>query len=334
MIKKLLFILSILFLFSSCASDSTGEFPLWVSSDWKNSFPDSEYLSSRGISSSAELSKTEALSQIARYINTSVNSNLLTSVRSINKGGEIDESTLIQNDVAVSSQVSLFGVEFTEPYYFKSEKKWYCVAYINRNKAWEQYVPKIEDAKNSFYGFYNEAQGENEPIFVIGYYKKALEKGKDFLTALEYGRLIHPAKEKQYSSDRNLLARIPSLIESEKQQVNIAIKIEGDYNEIIKTSLEKAFKNAGFSVSQKGIYSANVLVKHNSDGKEPLAVFPSIDLTISGVEKRTVYSYKERISERTVAFSLESAQKKSYPKLASKIEDTLPRELKEFTESN
>ena len=101
MIKKLLFILSILFLFSSCASDSTGEFPLWVSSDWKNSFPDSEYLSSRGISSSAELSKTEALSQIARYINTSVNSNLLTSVRSINKGGEIDESTLIQNDVAV-----------------------------------------------------------------------------------------------------------------------------------------------------------------------------------------------------------------------------------------
>ena len=316
----------------SCAS-SPQQIPSWVTPNWYADFPDAKFLAQRGVADTAEQSKTDALSQLSQYISTNVNSNLSTSVRYMDKGGVVDSSTLIQNDVEVRSNVDLFGVEYTVPFYLKAEKKWYCVAYINRDKAWAQYVPKIELAKNIFYGFYNSARSEGEPIFVMSYYKNAWERGKDFLTALEYGRLIHPAKEKAYSADRADIARIPAKIEDERRVIQIQIDITGDYNGIIRTSLENAFKKAGFTVSRRGNYKAVVEVEPNSDGKNPLAVFPEIDLKLEGVTGQTVYSYKDRLAERTVAYSLETAQKKAYPVLARQIEQNICNELSNLKET-
>ncbi len=316
-------------LFFSCASTPKTAAPDWVNSDWRKSFPEDKYISMRAIANTPEEVKSSALSEIAMYINTNVNTNLRTSFSGLKRGGEIiDEQTFIANESEISSQVQLFGVEFTEPYYQKHEKKWYGLAYINREKAWEQYVPKIEDARNTFYEFYDVAQTENEPIYILGYYKKSLEKGKDFLKTLEYGRLINPKKEREFEKDRQILAKIPSLIETEQNYISVQIEINGDYNAIIETSIEKAFKDAGFTVSPNGNHLCNVKIEHNSDGKNPLAIFPSIDLKLFGIEKKAVLSYRERITERTVAYSLETAQKKGYPKLAKKIESQLSEELK------
>ena len=53
----------------------------------------------------------------------------------------------------VTSEVEFIGLEFTESYYYKSEKKWYAVAYMIRNDVWVQYKPKIEaeKTKESYY---------------------------------------------------------------------------------------------------------------------------------------------------------------------------------------
>lgn len=271
--------------------------------------------------------------QLARYINTTVNANLTTVVQSLDKNGILNEMSYVQNGTQVSSQVEFFGVEYTEPYYMKKEKKWYCVAYINRDRAWEQYVPQIEQAKKIFYGFYDRAELEKEPVFAISYYKSAWEKSSDFLAKLEYGRLIHPAEEKLYTQDRNAVANIPSVIESLKNQISVKIEIEGDYLNIVETALEESFKDAKFAVSRTGNYKAEVLVDPNVNGKNPLAVYPSVDLKLIGITGETVYSYKYRLTNRTVAYTLETAQKKSYPILAENILKTVPAELKELSET-
>ncbi len=319
----------------SCASSAVQENrPAWAQESWREAFPDSVYLAERGTADNAALSKTEALAALSRYISTSVNANLTTSIRSMDSNGVMDETISIQNDVSVSSQVNLFGVEFTEPYFSRKEKKWYCVAYIDRERAWEQYVPQIEVAKKIFDGFYREAENGEEPLFICSFYKKAWEKGKDFLTKLEYGRLINPAREKSYSADRMRLALIPSQIEAEMKNISVSIHIEGDYGGIVETAIANAFKKAGFTVSRRGNYTADVSVLPNAMGNDPIAVFPSVDVKLVGRTGRAVYSYKDRISERTTAFSLENALKKSYPKLSEKIEREMSSDLSEITEAN
>ncbi len=318
------------FLFS-CGS--TQQIPSWVTPDWTTAFPNSRFLAQRGVAESAETAKTEALSQLSQYIRTNVNANITTSVTHMERNKKVTDSALIQTDVAIQSNVELFGVEYTVPFYVKSEKRWYCVAYINRERAWTQYVPKIELAKNLFYSFYNSARVEGEPFFIMSDYKNAWEHGKEFLTTLEYGRLIHPDRERMYAADRAKLAEIPVKIDNERRQIAIQLNIQGDYNGIITTALENAFKKSGLTVSKKGNYMADVEIKPNSDGKSPLAVYPEIDLKLTASSGQTVYSYKDRLSERTVAYSLETAQKKAYPVFARQIEENIYNELSHLKET-
>ena len=290
-------------------------------------------MADRGVSTTEESAKTEALAALARYVGMTVNANLTTAINSIDTGSSLNEGISVQNTTQVTATVSLFGVEYTQPYFLKSEKKYYCVAYVERDRAWQQYVPKIENEKNIFYGFYKKAQTEKEPLFKCSYYKSAWEKGKDFLTALEYGRLIHPAREAAYSSDRALLSQIPSLIESEKKVISIKVLVTGDYGNIIKTAVSEAFRTAGYTISENGNCTANVTVDSNEIGKDPVAIFPSVDLKLNGVTGATVYSYQQKISQKTAAYSLETAQKKAFPLLGELIKAQVPSDLAKQTEA-
>ncbi len=273
------------------------------------------------------------MAALARYVGTTVNANLTTTINSIDTGDSLSEGISIQNTTQVTANVSLFGIEYTQPYFLKSEKRYYCVAYVERDRAWQQYVPKIENEKNIFYGFYKKAQSESEPIFKCSYYKNAWEKGKDFLTVLEYGRLIHPDKEASYDKDRATLMQIPSLIESEKKSVSIKVTVTGDYGNIIKTAVSEAFKNAGYTISESGNCIANVTVDSNQIGKDPVTIYPSVDIKLNGVTGATVYSYQQKISQKTAAYSLETAQKKAFPFLGELIKAQVPSDLAKQTET-
>ena len=282
----------------------------------------------------SDLARTDALSQLSRYISTTVNANINTTVKSIDRNGILDESSTVQNEVFVNSTVSLFGVEFTEPFYFSKEKTWYCVAYINRDVAYEQYVPQIEVAKDVFYGFYNEAKNQEEKLLSISFYKEAWEKGKEFLTTLEYARLICPDREKiDYEQSRSDLAKIPSEISNALKSILVQLNISGDYGRILETACENSLKDAGFTVAKNGNYIAEVYIENNESGENPLAIYPSVDFKLIGVTGQTLYSYQERISSRTVAYSLETAQKKAYPYLAENIKKKVTEELKKMTET-
>lgn len=47
---------------------------------------------------------------------------------SITTGSSIQEETRVIDEVNVTSEVEFIGLEFTESYYYKPEKKWYAVA--------------------------------------------------------------------------------------------------------------------------------------------------------------------------------------------------------------
>lgn len=137
-----------LFLFASPLFAKSPSMPEWVQ-NYKKVYPASKYLAQRGSGDSAEKAKTDATTTLSRYFQTNVNANLTTTLSSVTQGESVDEKTIVIDEVNVQSQVDFFGLEYTDPYYLKSEKKLYCVVYMDRAEAWLQYKPQIEMKKNS-----------------------------------------------------------------------------------------------------------------------------------------------------------------------------------------
>lgn len=171
--------------------------PEWVQS-YRTVFPDSEYLAQRGSGDTAEKSKTDATAALSRYFKTSVNANL-----SVTAANSTEEKTLVVDDVNVQSEVELFALEYTEPFYYKAEKKWYCVVYMNRNDAWQQYKPQIEIKKNSFNGLYKNLENEPDCFSKAGMCGKVWRSATELLEKLEYGRIINPKEEAACQNERD-----------------------------------------------------------------------------------------------------------------------------------
>lgn len=303
--------------------------PDWVQ-NYRSVYPDSEYLCQRGSGKSAEEAKTDATGALARYFQMNVSANLSTTMTSISSGTEIQEETAIINDVQVMSQVDFFGLEYTEPYYLKQEKKWYCVAFINRENAWIQYKPQIEIAKNSFEGLLKNAEKENDNFTKLKSLRTAWQKGKDLIEKLEYGRLISPTREAEYSSSRDKFSEIPVIFEEIKSKCKTYISVQGDYNRIFTTGISTVLSECGFDVvknNDESTYIAEVIIEDNSTGGEPLAITPTVNIKIVSKDDKTVFSYEVFSDEKTVSYTLENAQKKAYPKLAEEIKAALKNEF-------
>ena len=315
-------------LLSSCVTNSSIPAPEWFP-DYRTAYPDASYIAQRGRGDTEENARTEAAAQIAMYFKTSVNASLRTSFQATETAGSVEKSTRIENDIDIKSDVDLFAVECTEPYYVKKDKKWHCVAFINREKAWNRYEPEIENAKSEFFSMKKNADDEDEPYLKVFSYKKALDAGKVFIEKLEYARILSPEREKAYSEDRKAVSIIPSLISQEKEKCTVFLDVKGDYGNIMSSSLEKSLSNLGFKVSKNqssATYTAIASIDANAIGDDPIAVHPSLDLKITSKNDRTVFSHQTKISQKTVAYSFENALKKSLPLLAEKSEGEIRTE--------
>lgn len=317
------FLLVFMFSFIStvCFAKPSQE-PEWFRNHRKQ-FPSSEYLAQRGSGTTAEDAKTDAASQLARYFQSTVSANLSTTMSSITAGSSVQEETRVIDEVNVTSEVQFIGLEFTESWYYKAEKKWYAVAYIVREDAWVQYRPKIESEKTKFHSFLKKAESEEDPYTKISLYRSAWKASGDFMEKLEYGRIINPREEEKYSADRTEIAEIPSKIEKEQKKLTVRVNIEGDYGNIVETAVKNALEKCGFVVGTKGTYTAQAVVFSNPSGEDPVSVMPAVTVLIKNSMEKSVYSYEAKLTEKTVAYTLENAQKKAFPKLAEKIREEI-----------
>lgn len=332
--KKINFIILILFAISflvSCGS-TTEIAPDWLA-NYRSIYPDAEYIAQRGRADSEQTAKTEAVAQIARYFQTSVNANLKTSVQSVTSGENVSETTSVVNDVDVMSQVDLFAVEYTDPYFSKDENKWYCVAFIEREKAWTQYKPTVDGAKAEFYAMKKNVDEENDPFTKCTAYGKAWKSGKSLLEKLEYARILSAKKESEYAEDRKAVSEILSKISAEREKCTVYLLVTGDYGNTITSALSKTLANNGFKVAKSATeanYTANALVESNSVENDPITIYPSLDLKITSKGGKTVFANQCKVEQKTIAYTLENAQKKAYPILAKEAEKAINAELSQY----
>lgn len=306
--------------------------PEW-GQNYRTVFPASEYLAQRGSGDTAEKSKTDATAALSRYFKTSVNANLSTTMTSATSENSAEEKTLVVDDVNVQSEVELFALEYTEPFYYKAEKKWYCVVYMNRNDAWQQYKPQIEIKKNIFSSLYKNLENESDYFSKAGMCGRVWQSATELLEKLEYGRIINPNEEASYQAERDKISKVPVIFEESRQNCSIYIQTENDYDRLAESSVSSAFSDCGLKVVKnigQANYIAEVLIELNASGSEPVSVKPGLELKIQSREEKTVYSCEVQSAEKSIAYSLENAQKKAFSKLAKETGEAVKKDLSSF----
>lgn len=306
-------------------------YPVWLH-DKNCVYPSSEYVSALGSGKSKKIAMEDALAGISRYLRTEIKYIVQAETKADSTNGKSTYSQKLEETVTISSSATLSGIEYTKPYYAKNEKTWYCVAYISREYAWNQYLPKIENAKSAFYSFYDKATEENEPVLKCKFYKMSQEPAENLLITLDYARLLHPKNEEKYASDRKIVMANSSLIEAVKLKCTVFLDIRGDYGNIFSSAISKILVENGFFIvetANKANYVATAVIENNIIGENPLSITPSLDFKLAGKYK-TVYSFSDRLENKTVAYELEKAQKKAYPKLAEKFCEKLSTDLAEI----
>ena len=307
------FIIPFFFLFPLSSFSAKSPPPAWLS-DYRAVFPDAAYIAQKATADKADRARTEAVAQIARYFKTSVSANLKT----------------VENDVSLSSDVSLFAVETTEPYYLKKEKKWHCVAFIERAKAWEQYQPTVEGAKTEFYSMKKNADEESDPFEKCALLSKAWESGRVLLEKLDYARILDAKKEAAYEDDRKTASGMPGEIAKEKEKCTVYISASGDYGSTVSSALSQTLSRNGLKIAKhesEAAYIASAAIEDNAVGSEPVSIYPSLEFKIESKAGKTVCSSEVKMESKTVSYTLDNARKKAYPILAGELDKAVSEEL-------
>ena len=311
--------------------------PDWVDG-WRAIYPDGEYIAqlgkAQGKKASAE-SKTNAANTVAQYLQTTVQSEVNTSTSFTSQSranGTLATSTRKENsqNVTLSVDLTLSSLEFTEPWYNKKEKAWYCVAYVSRQKAWEQYRPTLQAARDKLFAFYTAAEKTEEPLYRMRYYAQSLEYEEPFFEAYSFARLFSvPLTEEHYGADSAFVSGVRAKSAEEKSRCTFSLAVSGDVQDIVYQKLKDALSGEGYTVRNAGeeaVYTVSVAVQLADNPTGGLHVIrPAVELSVDG-KTAAVFSYAKQTANAS-GLNEGIARSKAARSLADEIERSFMQEF-------
>lgn len=305
--------------------------PEWIANK-KSVYPDSEYLAQLGTGLSARESQNNAIAELAAYFNTNVKS--LVQNESFIYNGKDNQSWTersVQYSIVTTTDLELFALETTDPYYLDRENKWYCCAYINRKTAWNQYEPLVRDKKNEFYSFYSLAEGYTDPLDKIKAYSNTQAPAQAFIASLFRASMFSkPLTDQAFGKDRALAASLPGLIQKEKDRCLLYVNCTGDFGNIVSSAVNSIFSDMGFKLSdskERSIYIVETAINYNAIEQDDLLVYyPSVKLSVNSTEK-SLYVYENKL-DRILSYNESKAKNTACNKVSELLQKELAADFK------
>lgn len=322
-------LLPLIFLLFGCASTNSiskeKNAPVWLLDEGRLSvFPSAEYVSSFAYGSTAEEAKSEAAATISNYIKTNVNSEINAEYLAANKDGVITVKKLLDKRLQVLSNNSLYQLEYTTPYFEQSSNMYACVAYINREKAFEYIKPKLDVSSKSFSEEYKKAlqvQDDFQKIVAIYKSQKQLE---NFYEVYDFGMAVKTDLTSQYKWVDELANESFAYSNALKSKTVISIEVQNDNQNQIKNKLSKIFNDCGFSVTTEGDYKylvfANVSTEISKTEKT-FYTYPSVVVEVKN-NNDTEFSYSNTLS-KAAGFDKDATTRKAFLMLEDDLENNL-----------
>lgn len=309
-------------------SDEVIKLPKWISDQGRlELFPESTFISQLAYGNSAEQAKAKAASNISEYIKSSVSSSVTSNYfYKESKTGFTEESSLTEN-IKITTENDLYKIEYTNPYYYEDLGQYVCVAFINRNEAFNFVKQKLEIGKIEFPLAYSKAMSNESLLDKIIGIKKAQEILKDFYEVYDFARAINPEKCKVYK-EIDLLAN-DSIIKLREFSSDVLIKIEGIGDTTLLqqsgviTELANQFANLGFIVANSAKFNCIALVEVKSFIKKTPSTYETypelyIKIIQNGIEK---ISYSKKLA-KVAGFDEETVIRRTNLALTKEIKTT------------
>ena len=318
------------------------EYPLWYTDDGlEEAFPSINYIRERGEGSSKTEAENDAVSYIARSFEIETQVSSTSELKAVQTNDNLDVKKTTDIKTKITSNVTLFGLQFSDPFYLKKKKKYYVVAYINRTDAWNRYEPELTADRNTFLAFYDSAMKEPGAIGRIKLLSAAEKAGESFHEKYLFASALSKSlTQKTFKKDEQLLASIPG----QKKQLLVSnpvfIKINDDnagtksvteITGIIENPVKKAFTNLGFFVTgsqENAGYIAKTEVHYNQTPDTQFVVYnPGVVIYLYENNKCL---YTVTLDSRKVVAPTESAAKKiAANDIAELINQRLEEDLRE-----
>lgn len=310
---SILFILAASFLCFGCGSTSQNQkalstaespAPKWITDKGRlEIFPSSSYVSQLAYGSTAQASREKASASISEYIKSSVASSASASYFYKESGNSFTENKKLQQNIQITTSNNLYKIEYTNPWYYADLGQYACVAYINREQAFNFVRPKLEIARNQFPKAYCEALEKDSLLDKIIGIKHSQSVLPDFYEVYDFARAILPVKAKPYEETDALASE--SLLKMKEISSKVLIKIEGvgdrDLSEksgVIAELAEQCTK-MGFVVSNSLKTNCLALLEVKAEiteTRETFETYPEIYIRImeKGAEK---ISYAKKLKK-------------------------------------
>ena len=327
-----LFFLYVCFLCFSCAStnqkavsNNDNAAPKWITDKGRlELFSSSDYVSRLAYGNTAQESREKAAASISEYIKSSVVSSASAKYFYKESAENLTEEKELQQNISVAADNNLYKTEYTNPYYYADLGQYACVAYINREQAFDFVKPKLEIARQQFPQVYYDALKKEALLDKIIGIKNSQTVLPDFYEVYDFARAIAPEKAKIYEEVEALASE--SLIKSKEISSSVLIKIEGtgDKDLLEETGvvaeLANQFNSFGFVVSNSLKSNCIALVEVQAvitETRQTFEAYPEIYIRImeKGAEK---ISYAKKL-QKVAGFDKETVVRRTKLALTNEI---------------
>ncbi len=307
-------------------------YPVWYDEKGlEEAFPSVLYIREKGEGADKQSAENDAVYYISLFFETEAAGSYVSELKAIQSidTSEVIETTDIRKEI--SSNTKLFGIEFTEPFYHKKEKKWYSVAYINRKEAWNRYEIEVSAERDRFLSYYESAISEKESFNRIKLLKESLRSGDVFTKKYTFANILSKnLTQESFGKDIKLLASIPSLIKKEQLSNPLYINVNNDDAGVIETAVRNSFTNLGFVINNSKENAAYIIKAdinlNKSTGTNMIVLNPYITLSVLG-KNGFLYVYSAK-TEKVVAPTENTAKKIAAKDIAENLNETLENDLK------
>ena len=276
-----------LFILVSCSISPPRNIPLGMGSNRLESrFPESNYIVYKAQGVTQAEAEEKSLAQIKFFFIEQVNQHF-------KKVGIIsfkDGNTENLVDYYLDIFDVYYALDTQNNNYFG---KFSAVAYIDRNIAWQSYVPSFNNHINHVSTLVKQAENERDMFKKALIYIQAYEYtiSIDFIIDELFGQIVNSLKmNEDFFDERMKIAQLPRLIQNTKQYANVYISCSTDFESMIYNAFSDGFNAKGFPVtSDKDLATAVCEISISDDFVLSAEIFSSsgkIDSTIIHVLKQ------------------------------------------------
>lgn len=293
--------------------------PLWLTADIGAVYNSKDYLAALGEGTAAAVAQHDALNKLSQYFETTVHAEGVARRATLNAAF----SSSSEQTISVTSNADLFCVEY-DHYYNELQNRYYTVAFIHREKAFNFVKPKLEIARTQFPPAYQNAVESDSLLDAIIGIKRAQSLLHDFYEVYDFARAILPEKAKVYEAVDSLASE--SALKLKSLAASVLIKIEGVGNtDLLEKSgvvaeLSAQFKNIGFVVGKSLQSNCLALVEVKSvitETPNTFETYPELSIKIleKGAEK---ISYVKKLP-KVAGFDRETVIRRTNSALTKEI---------------